>query len=58
MRYRYSPPLHYLLPSTRAATAEVLIMLTVYRGVDTTAAAVEVILMTNIIATAVLIREA
>ena len=57
IRYRCSPPLHYLLPSTRAATTEVLIMLTVCRRVGTATADMEVILMTNIIATTVLIEK-
>ena len=53
VRYRYSSPVYYLLPSTRAAAAEVLVMLTVCRGVDTAAATMEVVLMTNMIAAAV-----
>ena len=53
---RCSPSL--LLLSTRAAAAEVLVMLTVCRGVDTAAAAVGVVLMTDMVAAAVLVGEA
>ena len=55
MRYRYSPSL--LLSSTRATAAEVLIILTVCRGVDTAAAAVGVVLITNMIAAVILMGE-
>ena len=58
MRYRYSSSLYYLLSSTRATAAEILMVLTIYRGINTTTAAVEVVLMTNIITTAILMGEA
>ena len=60
MRYRRSsyPPLRYLLLNTRATATEVLVeVLMAYRGVDTTATAVEVILMADMIVAAVLIRN-
>ena len=59
MRYRRSyPPLHHLLSNTRAAAAEVLIkMLIAYREIDTATTAVKVILIANIIVTAILMRN-
>ena len=49
---------YYLLLSTRATVAEVLIkILTTYRGIDTAAAAIRVILITNITITTILIRD-
>ena len=52
---RCSSPL--LLPSTRAAAAEVLVVLTICR-VDTATAAVGVVLITDIVTAAVLVGEA
>ena len=59
MRYRRSyPPLYYLLFNTRVTTAEVLIeVLMAYRGIDTAAAAIRVILITNIIIATILMRN-
>ena len=55
VRYRCSPPL--LLLSTRATATEVLVVLTIYREIDTTTAAVGVILITDMIAAEVLVAE-
>ena len=58
VRHRCSPPVHHLLPSTRAAAAEILVVLTVCRGVDTAAAVAGMVLMTDMVAATVLVGEA